>query len=50
MKIKQQRSMAAKANKKSSGGSTRRAKPVAVKAGASKNPKRRYDCGGKIRK
>lgn len=29
---------------------TRRAKPVAIKAGTSKNPKRRYGCGGKMSK
>ena len=28
----------------------RRAKPVAAKAGVSKNPKRRYGSGGKISK
>lgn len=37
-----------KANKKSSGGSTGRAKPVAVKAGFTKS-KRRYGCGGKLK-
>lgn len=26
-----------------------RPKPIAVKAGLSKNPKRRYGCGGKIK-
>lgn len=29
---------------------TGRAKPVATKAGASRNGKRRYDCGGKLKK
>lgn len=29
---------------------TRRAKPVAAKAGVSKNPKRRYCSGGKMSK
>lgn len=29
---------------------TGRAKPVIVKAGVSKNPKRRYGCGGKVKK
>jgi len=38
----------AKGSKK--GGGSRRAKPVAAKAGVTKNPKRRYDCGGKIKK
>lgn len=28
----------------------RRAKPLAAKAGVTKNRKRRYDCGGKIKK
>ena len=41
--------MAKKTNKKSSGGSTRRAKPVAAKAGVTMNPKRRYGCGGKMK-
>lgn len=29
---------------------TKRAKPLAAKAGVTKNRKRRYDCGGKIKK
>ena len=29
---------------------TRRAKPVAAKAGVTKNGKRRYSCGGKMSK
>lgn len=30
--------------------SKRRPKPVAAKAGVTKSPKRRYGCGGKIKK
>lgn len=37
-----------KANKKSNGGNTGRAKPVAAKAGFTKS-KRRYGCGGKLK-
>lgn len=40
--------MAKKVNKKSGGGSTRRAKPVAAKAGFTKS-RRRYDDGGKMK-
>ena len=40
--------MAKKTNKKSQGGSTGRAKPVAAKAGFTK-AKRRYGCGGKLK-
>lgn len=40
--------MAKKVNKKSSGGKTGRAKPVAAKAGFTKS-RRRYDDGGKIK-
>ena len=39
-----------KSNKKSSGGSTGRAKPLTPKAGTSKSGKRKYSCGGKVRK
>lgn len=35
------------ANKKSN---SKRPKPVAAKAGLSRSPKRRYGCGGKIKK
>ena len=37
-----------KVNKKSSGGATGRAKPVAAKAGFTK-ARRRYGCGGKLK-
>lgn len=37
------------ANKKSSTKKSVRPKPLAAKAGLSRNPKRRYDCGGKIK-
>lgn len=29
---------------------TGRPKPMTAKAGVTKNPKRRYDCGGKVHK
>ena len=35
----------AKTNTKSTG----RAKPMTAKAGVTKNPKRRYGCGGKLK-
>lgn len=37
-------------NKKANGGSTGRAKPLTPKAGATRSGKRRYDCGGKMKK
>ena len=37
-----------KVNKKSSGGATGRAKPIAAKAGFTK-VRRRYGCGGKLK-
>lgn len=40
--------MAKKVNKKSSGGSTGRAKPMTPKAGATVK-RRRYDNGGKVK-
>ena len=40
--------MAKRVNKKSQGGSTGRAKPVATKAGFTK-ARRRYGCGGKLK-
>ena len=40
--------MTKKVNKKASGGSTRRAKPVAAKAGVTLK-RRRYDEGGKVK-
>ncbi len=36
-------------NKKSSGGSTGRAKPVTPKAGITRSGRRRYGCGGKLK-
>lgn len=42
--------MKVKRNKKAGGGSIGRAKPVVAKAGVTKNGKRRYGCGGKIKK
>lgn len=41
--------MAKRSSKKSNGGATGRTKPVAAKAGLSRNPKRRYGCGGKVK-
>ena len=41
--------MACRKNKMATGGRMRRPKPVAAKAGVSKNPKRRYGCGGKLK-
>ena len=35
---------------KSSGRSTGRAKPMTSRASLTKNPKRKYGCGGKLRK
>lgn len=40
--------MPAKANKRGSGGSMRRPKPLTPKSGITKNGKRRYDSGGKV--
>lgn len=40
--------MTKKGNKKATGGSTRRAKPIAAKAGFTK-ARRRYECGGKLK-
>lgn len=40
--------MPKKVNKKSQGGPTGRAKPIAAKAGFTK-AKRRYGCGGKLK-
>ena len=42
--------MATKVNEKAAGGSIGRAKPLTPKAGVTKSGKRRYDCGGKIKK
>lgn len=38
------------ANKKKASKPTGRPKPLAAKAGVSRDPKRRYGCGGKMRK
>jgi hypothetical protein len=38
------------ANKKVSGGSVRRAKPMTSKLSVSRSGKRRYGCGGNIKK
>lgn len=37
------------AGKTSSNKGTSRPKPLVAKAGATKNPKRRYGCGGKLK-
>lgn len=42
--------MAKYANKKASGGHIRRAKPLTPKSGVTKSGKRRYGCGGKVKK
>ena len=42
--------MSGNSRKGSSGGHIKRAKPVASKAGVTRNPKRRYSGGGKVRK
>ena len=42
--------METRTNKKGNGGSVGRAKPLTPKSGVTKNGKRRYDCGGKIKK
>lgn len=42
--------MATRTNKKSNGGSVSRAKPLTPKSGVTRNGKRRYGCGGKIKK
>lgn len=42
--------MAKKTSKKSSGGSIGRVKPLTPKAGVTKSGKRRYGCGGKVKK
>jgi hypothetical protein len=42
--------MAKRNNKKSYGGSTGRAKPMANKMSVTKSGKRRYGCGGKMKK
>lgn len=36
-------------NKRTYGGNTGRGKPVVPKAGVTRNPKRRYGCGGKLK-
>ena len=42
--------MATRTNKKSNGGSIGRAKPLTPKSGVTRDGKRRYGCGGKIKK
>ena len=42
--------MAKCSNKKASGGSIGRAKPLTPKAGVTRSGKRRYGCGGKVKK
>lgn len=38
-----------KSNKKAMGGSTGRPKPLTPKISVTRNPKRRYGCGGKLK-
>lgn len=42
--------MVKRTNRKSSGGSVGRAKPLTPKAGVTKSGRRRYGCGGKMKK
>ena len=42
--------MKTRKNKKAAGGSIGRAKPLTPKSGVTRDGKRRYGCGGKIRK